>query len=257
MRKSSISIVMLGYALWVLFPFLYLFVLSLSSDWRFPDLLPNTLGLMNWAAVLGGETGLAKSFFLSLYISILVAISSTLTGFFLSRVINYNKRKDLWTIISYFPYVLAPVVFGACLSYYFIRLGLLGTTFGVILAQFFIAFPYAVIFFSPFWTEKTKDYENLVATLGGSPLQKFTRVLFPLSKNMLLICFFQTFLISWFEYGLSSIIGVGKVQTLTIQVFLFIKESNFYYGAMSCCLLMLPPIIFIYLNKKYVFNKIL
>jgi putative spermidine/putrescine transport system permease protein len=238
------------------FPFVYLTLLSLSSGWRFPDVLPSYFGLKNWHTILGSEAGLLKSFFSSLLISLSVAVVSTLSGFALSRTVFYHKQKRLLSLFTYFPYVLAPVVFGACLNYFFLKMGLSGSVFGVIVAQFLIAFPYALIFFSSFWNEKIRHYEDLVATLGGKPLQAFWKVLLPLAKSLLLICFFQTFLISWFEYGLTSIIGLGKVQTLTIKVFLFIKEANFFYGALSCCLLIFPPVVLLYFNKRYVFKNL-
>ena len=32
----------------VLFPFVYLVLLSLASDWRFPDIMPAYIGFKNW-----------------------------------------------------------------------------------------------------------------------------------------------------------------------------------------------------------------
>lgn len=241
----------------ILFPFIYMVLLSMSSEWRFPDILPSYFGLKNWTKILSSDTGILSSFFISVTISLSVAIVSTLSGFFISRSVAYHPKKKTLTLLTYFPYILAPVVFAACLSYFFLKLGLFGNTTGVIVAQFMITFPYALIFFSSFWNERTRNLEDLVATLGGNGFQTYVNMLFPIAKGMLLICFFQTFLISWFEYGLTSIIGVGKVQTLTIKVFLFIKEANFYYGALSCCLLIFPPVVLLYLNKKYVFNKLI
>ncbi len=241
----------------IVFPFAYMVLLSLASEWRFPDVLPSYFGLRNWRRIFSTEAGLVGSFLLSLVISLSVALTSTAAGFFISRSVSYHPRKRLFTLLTYFPYILAPVVFAACLSYFFLKTGLFGNATGVIVAQFMIAFPYALIFFSSFWGERVRKYEELTATLGGNRRQTFFKVLLPLAKGMLLICFFQTFLISWFEYGLTSIIGVGKVQTLTIKVFLFIKESNFYYGALSCCLLIFPPVLLLYINKRYVFNKLI
>ncbi len=241
----------------ILFPFVYLVLLSLSAQWRFPQVLPAYFGLRNWQALLISETGLLSSFLVSVVISLSVATVATLSGFLISRTVAYHPKKHLLTLLTYFPYILSPVVFAACLSFFFLKLGLFGEVSGVIVAQFMIAFPYALIFFSSFWGNKTRDMEDLVMTLGGNRWQSFLKVLLPLAKGMLLICFFQTFLISWFEYGLTSVIGVGKVQTLTIKVFLFIKEANFYYGALSCCLLIFPPVVLLYLNKKYVFNKLI
>lgn len=240
----------------ILFPFAYLSVLSLAGEWRFPDVWPNYFGLRNWQQILGTETALLQSFSISVIISLSVAVCSTSLGFFISRLVYYSKHQRVLTMLSYFPYILAPVVFAACLSFFFLKIGLFGKASGVIVAQFMVAFPYALIFFGSFWGNKTHNLEALVATLGGKLFQTFTKVLIPMAKGMLLVCFFQTFLISWFEYGLTSIIGVGKVQTLTIKVFLFIKEANFYHGALSCVLLILPPVMLLYINKKYVFNKL-
>lgn len=246
-----------GYGSAIVFPFLYLAFLSLASEWRYPDLWPHYLGLRNWESVLSGQTGLLDSLVISIGISLTVASLSTATGYSISKVVAYHPLRDRWALLTYFPYILSPVVFGACLRYFFLRGHLSGTVIGVIIAQFIIAFPYALIFFRPLWGPRMAHYQDLVHTLGGTTWHSFVKVLLPLSKNMLMICFFQTFLISWFDYGISSIIGVGKVQTLTVKVFLFIKESNYYYGAMSCCLLMAPPVLLIYINKRFVFNKLL
>lgn len=256
MKLSWKPIVLSLAVLLIVFPFLYLVLLSFASGWRFPDLLPTYFGPKNWATILGSETGLLESFASSIIISLSVAIASTASGFLISRAVFYHPRKQTLTLLAYFPYILAPVVFAACLSFFFLKLGLFGNHTGVIVAQFIIAFPYALLFFSSFWNKRIKSFEDLVATLGGNRWQTYVKVLFPLAKGLLLICFFQTFLISWFEYGLTSIIGIGKVQTLTIKVFLFIKEANYYYGALSCCLLIFPPVVLLYFNKRYVFKKL-
>jgi len=257
MKLSIRPFILSAIVILVLFPFAYLLLLSFASGWQYPSLLPEYFGWQNWRVIFSTETGILSSFLLSVLISLAVAISATLTGFLISKVVSYHPQKNLLSLLTYFPYILSPVVFAACLSYFFIKAGLFGKAGGVIVAQFIIAFPYAVIFFSSFWGERVKSFESLTTTLGGNSWQKYIKVLFPLAKGLILICFFQTFLISWFEYGLTSIIGVGKVQTMTIKVFLFIKEANFYYGALSCCLLIFPPVLLLYINKKYVFNKLI
>jgi putative spermidine/putrescine transport system permease protein len=256
MRVNLKPFILSTLVLFILFPFAYLALLSLAGDWRFPDVVPAYFGFRNWRDILQTEAGLLHSFLLSVSISLAVAISATLLGFFISRLVHYSQHQRLLTMLSYFPYVLAPVVFAACLSFFFLKLNLFGKASGVVVAQFMVSFPYALIFFGSFWGNKTHNLEALVSTLGGNLRQTFVKVLLPMAKGMLLVCFFQTFLISWFEYGLTSIIGVGKVQTLTIKVFLFIKEANFYYGALSCILLILPPVVLLYVNKRYVFNKL-
>jgi putative spermidine/putrescine transport system permease protein len=157
--------------------------------------------------------------------------------------------------LSYFPFVLSPVIYAAVLYNYFIRLGLSGNILGVILGQLLIAYPYAVILFNGFWNNRMQDIEKLVQTLGGNRWQTYKRVLLPMAQGFLLVCFFQTFLISWFEYGLTTIIGVGKVQTLTLKVFQYINAANFYNAALCSSLLVIPPIILLYINKRYLFQR--
>jgi putative spermidine/putrescine transport system permease protein len=255
MRRSWKLLVLSFFVILIVFPFTYLLLLSFFSDWRFPDLMPKYFGLKNWRVIFSSEVGLIQSFINSVIISLSVGIVSTLSGFLISRTIFYHPKKRFLNLLIYFPYILSPVVFAACLSYFFLKLSLFGNITGVIVAQFLIAFPYSILFFSSFWNKKVRSYEDLVSTLGGTSFQKFTKVIMPLAKSMLLICFFQTFLISWFEYGLTAVIGVGKVQTLTIKVFLFIKEANYYYGALACCLLIFPPVALLYFNKRYVFKN--
>ena len=100
---------------------------------------------------------------------------------------------------------------------------------------------------------KIKAIEELSYTLGSSTSQTFRKIIVPLSKNTLLLCFFQIFLISWFEYGLTTIIGTGKVKTLTLSVFKFINEANVFYAAFASVLLVIPPMLLVYLNKKMLF----
>lgn len=252
LKRLALGLLALG----ILFPFAYLGFLSLSGEWFYPDVLPGYFGAKNWKEIFTSEAGMGTSFFSSLGISLLVATLGTSTGFIWSKSIAFHARKETWLVLAFFPYMLSPVVLAACLNFFFLKSGLSGTWRGVVMGQYLVAFPYSVIFFQAFWNHRTQQFEQLVFTLGGSSRQAFVQVILPLAKGMILVCFFQTFLISWFEYGLTSLVGVGKVQTLTVKVFLYIKEANFYYGAIACCLLVWPPVLLLYLNKRFVYNRL-
>jgi putative spermidine/putrescine transport system permease protein len=202
------------------------------------------------------QYGMLQSFEISLFISTAVGIASTIVGFLMSRSIAFHSRKNIIIAFAYLPFVLSPVIFASVLNFYFISLYLSGNIAGVILAQLLITLPFSILLFVDYWDNKLKSLEDLVLTLGGNSKQAFSKVLIPVSKNMLLLCFFQTFIISWFDYGLTSLIGVGKIATLTIKVFQFIGEANPYYAAVSSCLLIIPPVILLFINKKYLFNQL-
>lgn len=237
-------------------PVLVLFMLSFALQWRFPSVLPQAWSVLNWMNLLQNGSGLLQSLVLSIFISIIVAGISTSLGFWMSRAIALHRRKNLLTTLAYFPFVFSPVIFASVLNFYFIFFDLSGSIPAVMLVQIFITLPFAVLLFVDYWDVKLKSLEDLVYTLGGNSSQAFIKVIVPVSKNMLLLCFFQAFLTSWFDYGLISVIGVGKIQTLTVKVFQYIGEANPYYAAVSSCLLILPPMILLFINKKYLFNTL-
>ena len=237
----------------ILFPFAFLLMLSLGRQWVFPAVLPAEWAANNWveAVVQGGE--LAQSLAVSLIISLLVALVATGLGFWTSKSLNETRWGKRLLRLAYLPYIFAPVILAACLQVYFLTISLSGRMSGVLLAQLFIAYPFAVIFFGSFWNERLRATGQLAATLGANLWQTFVRVFLPIARGPLLVCFFQTFLISWFEYGLTMLIGVGKVQTLTVKVFQFVNEANIFYAALAGCLLAVPPVLILWLNKRYIF----
>lgn len=237
----------------MLLPFAVLLILSLGRNWAYPAVFPAVWTLENWRVLLLLQSDLAKSLAQSLLLSLTIAIFITLLSFFTSKHIAFSNKKQQWLLLAYFPYVFAPVILAACLQFFFLKMNLAGNLAGVLLAQVFITYPFGIILFTGFWNERTQAMEQLVATLGGNPFQTYIKVLLPVAKGALLVGFFQIFLISWFEYGLTNLIGVGKVQTLTIKVFQYVNEANVFYAALASFLLTIPPVLLLWLNKKFVF----
>lgn len=232
-------------------PLVYLAVLSLAQGWPFPRLLPSTWTLSRWRSAMAGEAGLGASFLLSSAISGAVAAIATAGGFVTSREIAYHRHRRALSLLAYVPYAMSPVVLGTCLLYLALRLGLAGGVPGVVLAQVVFTYGFAVVFFLGWWTAEKQALAELVATLGGSTWQLYRRVLLPLSRGMLVICFFQTFLLSWFQYGLTVLVGGGQVKTLPLGVYDAVGEANSGYAAVAGCLLVAPPVLLLWLNKRF------
>ena len=248
-------ILLISLSILILLPFGVLTMLSFGQQWAFPNLFPAIFTVENWVSIWSTQSDLSNSLWLSLGISLSVATNVTVLSLVVSKYIAYHPARDRWLLIAYFPYMVAPIILATCIQFYFIRMDLSGKLFGVLLAQLFVAFPFGVIFFVGFWNRRMLAMEQLVATLGGNAWQTWTKVLLPVAKGAILVCFFQTFLISWFEYGLTTLIGVGKVQTLTLKVFQFVNEANIFYAALASISLIIPPTLLLYFNKRYVFNQ--
>lgn len=239
----------------LLLPVFLLLVLSVSNTWIYPDLLPDSLTLDRWIFLFNGQQSTLQSLFYSLGISISVSLASTILGFTTSKTIAHHSQKRQWMTFSYFPFILSPVIYAAVLYYFFLRSNLTGTLSGVMIGHLLITYPYSLILFSGFWNQRMKDTEHLVQTLGGQTWHLYKDVLIPMAHGFIAVSLFQTFLISWFEYGLTAILGVGKVQTLPLRVFQFIGEANYYDAALSSLILTLPPLVLLLLNRKQLFRS--
>lgn len=231
-------------------PFGYLPLLSLAGQWRFPLLLPEGLSLEHWGQAwqIGGIGG---SLALSAAVALSVSLLSTAAGFRVAHTIaGHPRRKQLLTI-AYLPYAFSPVIYAFCLQFFFLKTNLSGTLGGVLTGQFLIVFPFSVILFVNHWTPRLRAMEDLVYTLGGSAGAAWRRVLLPVSRPALLNGLFQTFLLSWFEYGLTTVIGQGRVPTLPVRVFQYIGEANPYFAALGSTLLICPPLLLLWLNHRF------
>lgn len=252
LKRTLFIIILLSFAI----PILFLLYLSVSKQWFYPSIFSHPFTLEWWRLLFDAESTLLQSLLLSLFLSGTVSALATIGGFFASRAVAYHTKSKAWLLTAYFPYVITPVVFAIMINFYFLRIGLTGNVGGVLIAQLFITFPYAVLFFYGFWNERIRNLEQLVTTLGGSFKTVLTDGILPSARGMLTVCYFQCFLISWFEYGLTQLIGVGKVQTLTVLVYRYISEANPYLAALAGFLLVLPPLILLITNRKALMQKI-
>ncbi len=114
----------------VLFPFVFLVLLSLSTEWRFPDLLPSYFGLKNWKTILGSEAGLLQSFVSSLIISLSVATASTGAGFLISRAVFLPSPEKNIDLIGLFPLYLGPRGICGLSQFFFPKNGLVRKHYG-------------------------------------------------------------------------------------------------------------------------------
>jgi len=235
---------MITYSLiiFILLPFLAVLYLSLVSKWMFPDLLNATFTRQYWAALFTEENTLLESFYLSVSVAFILSVIATLFGFWMSKFILLRLQLASWLQLAFYPYLIAPVILGVMLQYYFVRLGLSGSLVGVMLAQSFFILPYSVLLFSSFWSHKVKSTVFQAITLGASEDQVNKRIILPMARPWFVLSFMQCFLISWFEYGITQVIGVGKIRTLTIQTMHFIKEANPHQAALSAMVLIIPVV---------------
>jgi len=218
-----------------------LVILSLGSGWSFPNLLPDRMDFAPWRHFLGNRDGLITAFSSSLFMSLCVSMASTSLGLVAGRALR-SCTTFVWWLIAYLPFVLSPLIVGICLYDIQVRLGLVSTYLGVILAQFLFAFAFATIFFCEMWNPRIDRAEQLVKTLGGGTWAVWKHAILPQAKGLLAACAIQTALFSWLDFGLVSVLGGGNVNTITVRLFAYIREASVNQAAQSGIVLLIPPV---------------
>ena len=237
-------------ALALLLPLALLLMLSLARQWMWPALLPEQWQLRVWRDLLSDTAGIGSAVGRSVLMAVGVGIAATALGFPTSRQVARHRRRGRLLALIHLPYALSPVVLGVSLLYMFLKWHLAGHMAGVMLAQLVFAYAYAVILLSGFWNAHTDALVDLARTLGAERRQVWWRVLVPMAMPMLSVCLFQTFLISWFDYPLTLLIGSGQVQTLTIRLFEYFSSGDIRLAASCAVLLMLPPLLALLVNHR-------
>ncbi len=250
--KRLLSIPILLFILLPLFAVLYL---SLVEYWSFPVLFRADFTGRWWGDLLQGRNPLLYSLGLSLGLSAGISVLATVFGFLSSRFLLFGRGREAWVRLAFYPYLIAPVVLGFMLQFYFVRMGLTGTLAGVFLAQALFVMPYSVLLLSTFWTEEVRQLAAQAQSLGASSAQVNRTILLPMARPWILLCLVQCFLISWFEYGITQLIGLGKVETLTIQAMNYTREASPHLGALSACLMIFPVLLLLLINQRLLLKR--
>lgn len=241
-----------GLAMLFVLPLLVLLYLSLVKAWAFPALLTDAQWtVQHWQQLWQGQAGWWAVLWRSLLLSGGLATLATALGFVWSKHLLLEQQREPWLRWALYPYVLSPVVLGAMLQYYFVRLGLTGQFWGVFLAQAFFILPYAVLLMASFWTTELRRLALQARSLGATEGQLNRSILWPLAKPWLQLTWWQCFLASWFEYGLTQWLGLGKVETLALRSMQYLREANPHIAALAALLMVLPLLLIWWFNERY------
>jgi putative spermidine/putrescine transport system permease protein len=249
---SALSVI----AILCLVPPVYLMWMSLVREWGVDSVLPQSYTSEIWQSVWLTDADVLRSVAVSFAVSGVVALASTVLGFFCSRAVCLHPKRDVLLFAAYIPFGISAVMYAIPLHVFFIKAELAGTVAGVIVAQTLFALAFAVILFSSFWNVHVQDLSDLAATLGASPTQALMTVVVPSAREFGVMVLLQTFLVSWFQYGLTQIIGSGVVQTLPLRVYAYINEAHPAYAAVAGVVLIAPALAILLLSRRVLVQRL-
>jgi len=202
----------------ILLPLVPLVIQSFARGYVFPQLVPAEWSTRAWSIVLATDGGTWEALGWSVAVAATVTVLSLLVAVPAGRVLglrSFRGRRVLEFLVLT-PLLVPAVAVGIGLDITFIRLGLSGTFWGVVLVHLIPAAPYAVLILAGVFANYDEDFEVQARTLGAGPVSVFRHVTMPAIMPGLVVAGFFAFIVSWSQYVLTLQIGGGKVLTLPV-----------------------------------------
>ncbi|MCB0996266.1 MAG: molybdate ABC transporter permease subunit [Acidimicrobiales bacterium] len=210
-----------------------------------------------------------EALWLSLLTSVGAAAICVVLGVPLAWVlarVQFRGRSLVRAIVT-LPMVLPPVVGGAALLFALGRRGLVGgpvydatgfllpfSTWGVIVANAFVAMPFLVLTVEGALTGLDPRYEQAAATLGASRLRVFRRVTLPMIAPSLRAGAVLAWARALGEFGATVTFAgnlQGRTQTLPLAVFVALESDRDAAVAMSLVLVAVSLLVLVAMRDRW------
>ena len=198
-------------ALFFALPLAALVVRAFADTWRAPSLVPQSFGLRGFeAGFSSGAT--ATAFANSTWVAVIATLLAVAIGWPAARVLGERRlrRPGLVFLALAMPLLVPPYATGAGLAGWFIRLELIDSLAGLVLAHLTAVLPYVVLILIAGFGTKLSELEDMGRALGLGPVKRLLWVTLPSVGPTLGAALVLGFLVSWSQYGSSLAVGGGK-----------------------------------------------
>ncbi|GBE42548.1 putrescine transport system permease protein PotH [bacterium BMS3Bbin10] len=157
-----------------------------------------------------------RSFIVAIFAAFLGMCIGVPAAFLLVRQSFLGKAAVFAFLVS--PIIIPNIIIAVSLFYLYSKLGLTGTTVGLILGHTVLAIPYVVITVMAVLKNYDVRLDQAAWTLGASKLKTLWLVTFPLVRAGMIAAFMFAFIISFDELTIALFVTGGEVTTLPKQM---------------------------------------
>lgn len=210
----------------LLAPVLFVLPMSFSND-QFLAFPPRSWGFRYYLE-LPRRAVFVNAFKTSLLLASIVTTISLLIAIPASyALVRLQFRgRDLLMGVFTAPLLLPSIVLGLAILLVFIRLDLIATYSGLIIAHLVITLPYALRILATALTTVPPSIEEAAATLGAPPLVVFRRVTLPQMIPGIVAAASLTFLVSFDEVVLSLFVVGPQLSTFPVEMFRYVETRT-------------------------------
>ena len=137
----------------------------------------------------------------------------------------------------------------------YIKLGLLSTPWGLILADSTIAVPFGVLIFTAFMSRIPGELLQAARIDGAGTVRTFLSVVLPVSRNAIVTVSLFAFLWSWSDFLFANTLdNGGSLQPITLGIYAYIGNNNQQWNAIMATAVVasVPATVLLVLAQRYV-----
>ncbi|MET4222578.1 putative spermidine/putrescine transport system permease protein [Bradyrhizobium sp. LB14.3] len=209
---------MVAVMIYLQFPGLIVIAMSFSAGavLEFP---PSGFSLQ-WYRSFFGDPTWTDAFWASLQVAIIVAILSTIVGtlaaFGLSR--TSPRVRSFLTLAILMPITFPLIVVGVAIYFGLVKLGLIGTATGLVLAHSVGAMGTVVVIVSANLSNFDRRLEQAAMSMRAGPLQTFSKITIPLIRPGIIGGAVFAFIHSFDEVVVTSLVSGFSIRTLPLKM---------------------------------------
>jgi putative spermidine/putrescine transport system permease protein len=202
-------------------------VLPMSfSDSQYLEFPPRAWSLRWYRAYLGSADWMAATR-VSLLAALLATALATPLGLAaawgLHRAGGRTARLIRTALVA--PLVVPVIILAIGVFYLYVRLGLVNTLAGLVLAHAALALPFVLVLIDAGLRRIDLDQERVARSLGAPPLRAFATVVLPQLERSLVAAALLAFITSLDEVVVALFVSGGPMATLTRRMFTGLRDQ--------------------------------
>jgi multiple sugar transport system permease protein len=242
----------------MLFPVYWMINVSLTrtSDMRKspPHLIPVDGTLEGYSAVLRQQLPYLGT-------SLLVALGTVIVTLALAAPAGYSlaKLRPKGGGVLNFTLLIAQMIPAIVMTMGFytvyIKLGILNSVWGLIIADSTIAVPFGVLIFTAFMSRIPDELVQAARIDGAGALRTFLSVIMPVSRNAVVTVSLFAFLWAWSDFLFANTLDSGgALQPITLGIYAYIGNNNQQWNAIMATAVVasVPAAVLLVLAQRYV-----
>lgn len=262
-KRLLIHLLLIAYCVITLYPVLRIFTISIRPGDRLLStslaIIPSDASFASYGAVL-----LDKPLLQWLWNSLAITMATAAIGVILSATSAYAfsrfkfPGRSLGLVFLLTTQMIPAAMMMVPLYILAIRLGMVGTYRGLVIAYSVTAVPFSIWILKGYYDTIPFDLEEAAMLDGCNQLQAFWKVLLPLSSPALAIVFLFNFMNSWNDYMLARVMLGSQENLLTWPLGIQRLHAQFQtlWGQFSAAsiLVAIPVVVLFLYTSKYLIS---